>query len=135
MAYVTQAQIQTAIPAPHLVDALDDDRDGTADASLLDEIIAKAGLAVDAYLGSIFEVPFATPPSAVKEAAFIFACELIYDRREAGEKNPFRSRANTWRERLEKIGSGELPLDAATDRTFEPGAAITETAVIDSSTR
>jgi len=35
MSYCTQAQIETTIPAPVLNDALDDDRDGTADTGVL----------------------------------------------------------------------------------------------------
>jgi phage gp36-like protein len=113
MAYTTQSQIESAIPAQHLNDALDDDRDGAADAGVLDQVIASADQAVDAYLGGLYTTPFASPPAAVQEASFIFACERIYDRRQILEKNPFRDRADAWRSRLEKIGAGKLPLDAA----------------------
>ena len=126
MAYTTQTDIETTIPAPHLVDALDDDRDGVADASKLDEVIAVADNAVDAYLAGIYTTPFATPPAAVKEAAFVFACELIYDRRRA-TPNPWKERADFWRTRLEKIGNGDLPLDANEAREFDPGKEVTET--------
>ena len=113
MSYATQAQIETTIPPQHLNDALDDDRDGTADSDILDTIIAKAGLAVESFVAAAYTVPFADPaPAAIREAAFIFACELIYDRRQILEKNPFKSRADAWRDRLEKIGAGKLPLDA-----------------------
>ena len=127
MPYVSQSQIETAIPAPILTDALDDDRDGVADADVLDNIIASASQAVDALLSARFTVPFAAAiPSAVKEAAFIFSCERIYDRRPgAAEKNPFKERADTWRKRLELVGAGKLPLDAASEAAFTPGAAIT----------
>ena len=136
MAYTTQTDIETLIPAAHLSDALDDNRDGAADAGLLDSLIATAANAVDAYLGGIFTVPFTTPPAAVKEAALVFACEMIFARRLAlDEKNPFSSRANFWRDRLEKIGKGQLPLDAATERPNTPGAVITETADVDSTLR
>lgn len=135
MSYCTQAQIETTIPPQHLNDALDDDRDGTADSGILDNIIEKASQQVDALLSGRYEVPFATPPTAVKEAAFIFACELIYDRRQILDKNPFKDRADKWRERLEKIGAGDLPLDAATEPAFTPGAAITENVSVDGSMR
>jgi hypothetical protein len=136
MPYVTQAQIQTAIPAPHLNDALDDDRDGLADAGLLDLVIAKASQAVDAALSGIFDVPFTDPaPAAVAEAAFIFSCELVYDRRQIVEKNPFKDRADDWRGRLEKIGKGDLPLDATLERNFSPGAAVTENVSVDGTMR
>lgn len=135
MSYVTQSQIETEIPPLHLNDALDDDRDGTADSGLLANIISKAEQAVDAFLAGLYEVPFTTPPAAAREAAFVFSCEAIYARRQILDKNPYTDRANFWRERLEKIGNGELPLDAATEKSFTPGAAVTEDASIDDTTR
>lgn len=134
--YVTQARIETAIPGPHLVDALDDDRDGQLDPEVLGEILASASEAVDAFLCGLFTVPFPDPaPAPVKEAAFIFACERIYDRRQGMDTNPFKARADFWRERLATIGKGEAPLDATITQSFPPGAAITEAPVIDGTMR
>jgi phage gp36-like protein len=132
MGYVTQAQIETAIPGPRLRDALDDDGDGQADEGLLDAIIASVDGAVDAYLAGLYDVPFATPPAPVIEASLVFACERIYDRRPGAEdRNPWRSRADWWRERLERIGKGEIPLDAGSGRSFAPGASVTENVSVD----
>lgn len=130
MAYVTQARIETALPPQHLRDALDDDGDGQADSGILEEIIASASQAVDGFLAGLFAVPFADPaPAAAAEAAFVFALERIYDRRQAGERNPWRSQADGWRERLERMGKGDLPLDAGvTGVVATPGAAVTENA-------
>lgn len=136
MAYTTQEKIQTLIPAQNLTDALDDDRDGSADDGLLDTIIETAANAVDAYLAGLFTVPFTTPPAPIQEAALIFACEMVYARRLGlDEKNPFTVRANVWRERLQKIGAGQLPLDAATEKPNTPGAAITEAVSLDDTLR
>jgi len=119
MSYTTQALIQAAIPPQHLNDALDDDGDGTADAGMLDGVIAKASQTVDALIAAQFATPIADPvPAPVREAAFVFACELIYDRRQILEKNPYRDRADKWRERLADIGAGKSNLDAA----VAPGA-------------
>lgn len=115
MSYTTQARIQSAIPAPLLADALDDNRDGIADEGLLDEIIASTDQAVDAFLAAKFEVPISPTPAVCAEASFTFACERIYDRREIAERNPWRSRADYWRERLAKIGAGEEALDSTVD--------------------
>lgn len=126
MAYVAQTRIESAIPPQILVAALDDDRDGAADPGRLADIIAAAGTAVDSLLGSLYPTPFSAPyPAAAKEAAFIFACELVYQRREISP-NPFTDRADFWRQRLEKVGAGKLPLDANQPRAFSPGAAIVE---------
>ena len=131
MPYVTQTQIQTAIPPQHLTDALDDDRDGVADADQLDAVIAQSSQAVDGLLSGLFTVPFDDPaPAPVAQAAFIFACELIYARRGV-EKNPFTAQANQWRDRLEKIGAGKMPLDAAVEKVVSPGASVIEDAAID----
>lgn len=136
MSYTTQARIETAIPPQHLRDALDDDGDGQADDGLLDEIIASASQAVDAALAGLFTVPFTDPaPAVVAEAAFVFACERVYDRRQLTEKNPWRDQADKWRERLEKIGKGDLKLDAAQDTTNEPGAFVSDTIAVDGTMR
>jgi hypothetical protein len=130
--YVTQAQIETAIPAQHLRDALDDNGDGLPDTGVLEAIITSAGQAADAFLAGLFSVPFADPaPAAVAEAAFCFACERIYDRRQIFGKNPWTERAGFWRGRLAEIGSGKMPLDATLEKSFAPGAAVTEPARID----
>jgi phage gp36-like protein len=102
---------------------------------MLEQVLASASNAVDAYLASLFPVPFTEPaPAAVREAAQVFACELIYLRRGVGEKNPFGARADYWRDTLRKIGSGEIPLDAAREKAFAPGAAVTETEQLDGTT-
>lgn len=132
MAYVTRSRLETAIPPAHLRDALDDDRDGAEDPQLLDEVIASASNAVDAFLAGLFPVPFVDPaPAAVAEAAFVLACERIYDRRGAGGENPWRKRADDWRGRLAEIGQGKRPLDAGRERSFTPGAMVVSRMSVD----
>ncbi len=127
MAYTSQSAISAKIPAPHLNDACDDDGDGSADSGVLDSIIAGAEIAVNAYLAGLFAVPFTTTvPAVCQEAALVFACEMVYDRRQILDKNPYKERADFWRTRLERIGAGELPLDATIEKEYTPGAAITE---------
>jgi phage gp36-like protein len=137
MAYTSQSEIEAAIPAPHLVDATDDDRDGAADFGVIETVIQVACTAVDSYLASVYTVPFPDPaPAAVKDAAFVFACELIYQRRpHLAESNPFKAQADAWRTRLKDIGDGKASLDANQPRTFKPGAAITEPVDVDGTTR
>lgn len=137
MPYVTQAQLETEIPPQHLADAVDDDAEGGADSDRIDTILQKASDAVDAYLGTIYPTPFADPaPATAREAAFVFAGEMVYARRGvSGDDNPFTKRADAWRKQLTLIGKGDLPLDANIPKAFSPGAAITEPATIDASTR
>jgi phage gp36-like protein len=136
MAYLTQAQIETLIAPAHLNDALDDDGDGQPDTGLLAAIIAQADSAVDGYLAGLFTVPFVTVPAIVAQASLIFAAEMIYARRiSPSEKNPFTPRADAWRDRLQLIGSGKLPLDAAVVKPNPPGASVTEDVEVDESLR
>ena len=136
MAYLTLNDLAAAIPAPLLNDACDDDRDGVADAGLLDQIILRASAAVDSYLASLYPVPFVSPPPVVIEAALIFACEMIFARRlQPEESNPYQERAKTWRIRLEQIGADKLPLDAALVRVFAPGAVLSEPIALDATLR
>lgn len=137
MPYVTRQQLETEIPAPHLVDALDDDSAGGEDQDKFDAIAQKASDAVDAFLAARYPTPFAEPaPAVVKESAFVFAGELIYARRGvSSDQNPFTKRAEEWRSTLKLIGKGELPLDANIIQAFTPGALISEPAAIDTTTR
>lgn len=137
MAYVTETQIKTAIPAQHLTDALDDDRDGSADSGKLTEIIAQGSQQVDSLLESRYAVPFADPaPKKVAEAAFVFVCELLYQRRGLFDKdNPWFTRAEQWRKSLEKIGSGDGQIASDEEQAYTPGAAVTEDTVVDDTMR
>lgn len=135
MAYTTQADIEANIPGPYLVDALDDDKDGNADPGLLDTIVSGASNAVDSYLAGIYTVPLNPVPAVAKEASCVFTCEMIYARRGVPvDENPFTKRANFWRDRLEKIGKGEIPLDAGQVREVAPVAAITDAMATEAST-
>lgn len=137
MSYTTQEKVETLIPPQYLVDALDDDRDGAADEGLLDTIIEAASNEVDGFLAGRFTIPFEDPaPAAVAEAALVFVCERLYARRLVpDEKNPFTARANAWRERLQKMGDGTLPLDASLTRPNTPGASIVEDVTLDDTLR
>jgi phage gp36-like protein len=137
MAYVTQAEIEARIPAPLLRAALDDDRDGQADQNLLTTIISLAAQAVDGLVSGSYEVPFDDPaPPVIRDAAFAFACEMIHDRRRVeGERNPYKTLADSFRARLEKVGNGEIPLSVATVPATSSGAAVTETSALDDSLR
>lgn len=133
MAYVIQAEIEAEVPPQHLTDALDDDRDGARDAGLLDQIIANASRQVDGFLATIYTVPFASPPPVVRQAALVFVCEALYSRRErGGDANPWKARADAWREQLKLIGTTSMPLDATIAMAFPPGAVVSDAASVDS---
>ena len=132
MAYVTRAWIENKVPTSILNDALDDDDDGKEDAGRFDSVVADCSGEVDGFLSGLYAVPFATPPAKVVAATKIFILETIYQRRGAKpEDNPFAKQAAWWRDHLQKVGNREIPFDAAIDKAFAPGAAITETASCD----
>lgn len=135
--YVTRAQIEAEIPRPHLIEALDDDRDGQEDEGLLDNVIANAVIAIHSPLSALYEVPFEdTVPTVVSEAAFIFVCESIYRRRQTpDEQNPYFKRAEDIRKRLNRIGRNEEKLESTIEKSFTNGAAITEDVSVDSTLR
>lgn len=137
MSYVTRQQLEVEIPAPHLVDALDDDAAGGEDTDRFETLAQKASDAVDAFVSSLYPTPFAEPiPATIKEAAFVFAGELVYARRGvSSDLNPFTKRAEDWRATLKLIGAGKMPLDANIVKAFNPGALISEPAAIDGTTR
>lgn len=125
MSYVSQLDIQNYVDAVNLQAFVDDWAQGvegqSAQSAQLDSICSIASNNVDAYVSSIYATPFVNPPATVKAAAAIFAVEILYQRRlTPQEKNPFSAQANIWRERLQKIGAGELPLDEGLNRGFSP---------------
>lgn len=120
MAYTEQAAIEAEIPGPHLVDALDDDGDGQADAGVLEQVIANASEAVDGLIAPAYAVPVAVPTAGLKRACLVFACEAIYRRRQVPEEaNPFRKEGDSWREVLKEVGTGKRKLDASTEAAKE----------------
>jgi phage gp36-like protein len=127
MSYVTRADIESKVPPPILVGALDDDGDGLEDSGRFDALVATASAEVDGYLSGLFTVPFDPVPAKVRQAAQCFVLEMVYQRRNVeADKNPFTKQAAWWREHLQKVGNRELPFDAATAKAFVPGAAIVE---------
>jgi phage gp36-like protein len=136
MPYVTRAEIETAIAPIHLIAALDDDGDGAEDTGLFDSVVAMASVEIDGLLAGRYSVPFTgTIPAVVRQAAFLFVGEAIYARRQLTDKNPFAKRATEMRERLGKIGAGEMTLDIAQEASITPGALVTQTPAIDDSLR
>lgn len=146
MVYVTREKLETEIPAPHLADAVDDDREGGEDADKLDALLLKASSAVDGFLAPLYAVPFADPaPAACQEAAFCFAGELVYARRGVPtDDNPFTKRAEAWRKKLDLMGKGEMPLDSTIEIPFietpeqrvkHPGLSVSEETTVNDTTR
>ncbi len=129
--YVTRQQVESKLPPPILIEALDDDGDGNEDAGQFDNIVATASQEVDSYLAGLYTVPFPDPaPAKVCQAALCFVLETIYGRRTTGcdPRNPssWKLQARFWRDHLQRVGNRELPFDAAFDKAFTPGAVVAD---------
>jgi phage gp36-like protein len=115
--YSSRTAIETLIPPQFIVQALDDNGDGSEDTGLFEAIATAADAQVDAYLGGRFATPFPDPaPALVAEAAKVFIAETLYSRRGfAGEANPYTARANKFRSQLEAIGNGDGSLGGVSE--------------------
>lgn len=112
-AYVELNDLKGEIPAPFLIQALDDDNDGVVDAwSLVQTSVQEE---VDSLLEGRFTVPLTLDPmpKVIKRACVALACELCYRRRSTPDKdNPWAGRASAMRKMLAAITAGELKLNA-----------------------
>lgn len=115
MAYTSQTDIEAVLPPKFLTDALDDDANGTADAGILTAVLGVVDNEINGLITPTVELPLSSPyPARIKHAALVLACDVLYRRRGIpDEGNPWAERATAIRTDLEKVGRGELALDAA----------------------
>jgi phage gp36-like protein len=127
--YVTMTDLSGLIPLPFLIEGLDDNNDGAADADVWNQVASDVASVIEQKLGGRFTVPFTNPiPVVVLGAAKTLAAEQIYTRRGRTDANgrlvnPFKAAADDVRAQLDKIGAGELPLDPAKNRQ-QPSATV-----------
>ncbi len=128
--YTTLAQVSAKLPAQFVTEALDDDRDGQADAAVWEAVADGAAREVDGFLAMRFSVPFTGDvPAVVSSASLIFVMETLYDRRGfTGEKNPYSERADAQRKTLRDIGDGKLPLTPTIVKKTPSVSVVTEPA-------
>ncbi len=126
MPYLTLNNLRGAIPAAHLLEALDDDNDGAEDAGIFDLIADQAAEQIDGPLSGRFSVPFSSPfPAMVSLAARVFSAEIIYKRRGVeDEKNPWAKQARDLRETLAAIGANKAPAPTDFPTVAKLGAVI-----------
>lgn len=131
--YFTRTEIAAKVPARIMLEALDDDGDGVIDEAVWDEVAASACNEVDAPLGQRYAVPFSAAPDypvLVVAAAILFCCEALYLRRGFGDAktNPFITRADAMRQKLDDIAAGRSALTPTAIRPRPSVSAVTEPA-------
>jgi len=134
--YITVQNLEDELGgAARLTEALDDAGSGHLDQALVNRICQRASDAVDSVLSGRYVVPLAPIPKLAVEAAIVFACEIIYNRRRQGvdEKNPYTSRANALREELKGIADRKKSLDAQERPAFLPGAVVSRPSAVNGS--
>jgi phage gp36-like protein len=116
--YVTMADMNARLPGAFLIQALDDDGDGAADAQVWADIAASVAKEIDGILGLRYAVPFSGDiPPFVLYAAQILAAALLYSRRGVEDKsNPWTSEAKDIRAKLKEIADGKVPLSPTHER-------------------
>jgi len=124
MAYIVYNDLLSVIDEVNLrlmVDDWTEGFNGIQSSNVLNTILQNSSDQADAYVCSIYQTPFVTPPQKIKQAAIAFSVESLYKRRlTPEEKNPGTPLAKLWRETLMDIGAGNLPLDANFRREFPP---------------
>jgi phage gp36-like protein len=130
MSYITQSDLESRVPPAFIVQALDDDGDGEADAGLWDKVASAVDAQINGRLEGRYAVPLAAPvPAVVIEAALVLAAEALYLRRGiSGDQNPWSKQADGIRDRLERIGSGKEALKNEVSPARSGGAVIGEPA-------
>ena len=131
-AYTTRAKVEGRVPPAFLVEALDDDADGSEDAGVFDQLVADASDEIDAYLEGRYALPLGSTPKLVSTAALFIVCEALYERRgytaDTDPKNPWSQRAANVRDKLAAVSKGEMPLELDIDKGGSQVTAVTEAA-------
>lgn len=113
------------LPLERIVEALDDDRDGEADAAAWADVLERVGERLDDIFGS---GTTAAEGVSTAYAQKVFACELLFGRRgfSGDTQNPWTAQANAIEKRLRAHATGaERPLLAD-----DGGTVITEPALM-----
>ena len=128
MAYIAQSDLKGLIPAEFIIEALDDNRDGIADADAWAEVVAEVQEAIDGPLSTRFPTPFAEPlPKIIKRCARLFAVERLFSRRGAAPDKNLSDQISGAHALLRAIARGEAGLAADVKPiASHGGAAITE---------
>lgn len=130
MSYFTQTDLEVLIPPGWVVEALDDDADGSQDATLFSELRTVVEGRINGKLGLRYTVPITSgiADDFLRDAAIHIAAGILYARRGLMDRFPYASELAEITARLNAIAAGELPLAPEADRAKDSVTAITDTA-------
>lgn len=116
MAYVTSAQLQTALGTDLFLRLFDDNADGTADAAVVADTIAKAEARINGYCGGRYSISAlaASPPPDLLEIATAICKQIAYLRKpefSVEGKTPVEGEYRDAIGRLKDVQSGKYRLD------------------------
>jgi phage gp36-like protein len=134
--YVLIGDLDADLPPQFLVQALDDDNDGIADAGIWTKVLKSVSEEIDGILGQKFAVPFGNPlPAIAVHAARQLAIAKLYQRRGIEDKaNPYAKAAADIREKLKAIAQGKEPLAPELQQSAPSVSIISDKSKLHSST-
>ncbi len=99
------SELTAMMPLARIVEALDDDRDGEADAAAWTDVLA----GVDERLADIYGTAAAAAAANPAYARKVFCCEVLYARRgfHGEEQNPWTRQANALDRSLRQRAAGD----------------------------
>ncbi len=133
MSYATQTDLERLVSPAVLVQLADDDADGTADAAIVADALARAAAEIDARCALRYQVPFSPVPALVTGLAVDLALYHLYTRRSNADVPQIRKdRYDAAIRLLTDVAAGRATLGVqpppAADTTSQDDVAATRTA-------
>jgi phage gp36-like protein len=80
--YATRADLEKHLAPEELIQLTDDDRDGAADAGVIEQALADAQAEIDGYVATRYQLPLAETPALLRRVAVDLALARLYARRD-----------------------------------------------------
>jgi transcriptional regulator of met regulon len=113
MAYIAAKELRAVVPDQYRDAALSDQEGTTPDPGMLQAVIDAACNEVDALIEGRVNLPLSQPyPQKIKTAAVYIALSMLFTRRGIAMPEDTAKTVAWWRERLGKVGAGELRIEA-----------------------
>jgi phage gp36-like protein len=108
--YATVLDVERRLDPVHLIELADDDRDGMADAEVVEAAIADADGLIDAYLQDRYPIPLDPVPALVRKLSIDLAVANLFARRRESVSPAHEARARLATEILIGLNRGEIIL-------------------------